>query len=125
MYKLCKGEIFIIVVYLAFQAEFSRPLGFDLEWRVMWHPGAQERRTALVQLCDHETILLIQVSSMKSMRSRSFALRTFQLTFCERIPQESYGQSLYAFLISSLSADTRIGGDRIRRHRENRRQYPA
>ncbi|KAF8557464.1 ribonuclease H-like protein [Imleria badia] len=41
------------------------PLGFDLEWRVMWHPGAQERRTALVQLCDHDTILLIQVSSMK------------------------------------------------------------
>ncbi|KAF8452421.1 ribonuclease H-like domain-containing protein [Boletus edulis BED1] len=36
------------------------PLGFDLEWRVMWHLGAQERRTALVQLCDHDTILLIQ-----------------------------------------------------------------
>ncbi|KAH0831103.1 ribonuclease H-like protein [Lanmaoa asiatica] len=36
------------------------PLGLDLEWRVMWHPGAQERRTALVQLCDHHTILLIQ-----------------------------------------------------------------
>ncbi|KAH7882896.1 ribonuclease H-like domain-containing protein [Phlebopus sp. FC_14] len=41
------------------------PLGFDLEWRVMWQAGAQERRTALVQLCDQHTILLIQVSSMK------------------------------------------------------------
>ncbi|KAH7912503.1 hypothetical protein BJ138DRAFT_1178784 [Hygrophoropsis aurantiaca] len=41
------------------------PLGFDLEWRVMWHAGATERRTALVQLCDKNTILLIQVSHMK------------------------------------------------------------
>ena len=44
----------------------TRPLGFDLEWRVMWQAGAPERRTALVQLCDTRTILLIQVSSMKS-----------------------------------------------------------
>ncbi|KAH7925341.1 ribonuclease H-like protein [Leucogyrophana mollusca] len=41
------------------------PLGFDLEWRVMWHAGAKERRTALVQLCDKKTILLVQVSHMK------------------------------------------------------------
>jgi len=45
---------------------FTRPLGFDLEWRVMWQAGAPERRTALVQLCDTRTVLLIQVSSMKS-----------------------------------------------------------
>lgn len=31
----------------------------------MWQAGAPERRTALVQLCDTRTILLIQVSSMK------------------------------------------------------------
>ncbi|KAG9313751.1 ribonuclease H-like protein [Chiua virens] len=42
------------------------PLGFDLEWRVMWHPGAQERRTALVQLCDHHTILLIKSAIIES-----------------------------------------------------------
>ncbi|KAI5994533.1 ribonuclease H-like domain-containing protein [Pisolithus marmoratus] len=36
-----------------------------MEWRVMWKAGAAERRTALVQLCDSRTILLIQISSMK------------------------------------------------------------
>ena len=32
---------------------------------VMWHPGGQERWTALVQLCDHDTILLIQSAALK------------------------------------------------------------
>lgn len=43
-----------------------RPLGFDLEWRPQFVRGAQERRTALVQLSDETMILLIHVSSMKS-----------------------------------------------------------
>ncbi|KAG2159454.1 uncharacterized protein EDB93DRAFT_1115831 [Suillus bovinus] len=46
------------------------PLGFDLEWRIQWNSGAQERRTALVQLCDRSTILLIQVSQMKRFPER-------------------------------------------------------
>ncbi|KAG1807493.1 uncharacterized protein BJ212DRAFT_1449312 [Suillus subaureus] len=55
------------VVYIRCEDEANKlvqtlesPLGFDLEWRVLWNSGAQERRTALVQLCDKSTILLIQ-----------------------------------------------------------------
>ncbi|KAF9242290.1 ribonuclease H-like protein, partial [Melanogaster broomeanus] len=58
-YTKCENEANSLVQTL------KGPLGFDLEWRVMWQRGAQERRTALVQLCDQHTILLIQVSSMK------------------------------------------------------------
>ena len=44
------------------------PLGFDLEWVVTFRRGKtpMERRTALVQLCDAQMILLVQVSAMKS-----------------------------------------------------------
>ncbi|CAL1709480.1 unnamed protein product [Somion occarium] len=40
------------------------PLGFDLEWRVIFRKNAayRERRTALVQLCDTRMILLIHIS---------------------------------------------------------------
>ncbi|KAM5539759.1 hypothetical protein V8D89_006572 [Ganoderma adspersum] len=43
------------------------PLGFDLEWVVTFRRGKapMERRTALVQLCDAQMILLVQVSAMK------------------------------------------------------------
>ncbi|KAI0800052.1 ribonuclease H-like domain-containing protein [Fomes fomentarius] len=42
------------------------PIGFDLEWVVIFRRGRApaERRTALVQLCDANMILLIQVSAM-------------------------------------------------------------
>ncbi|KAG0699052.1 hypothetical protein DFH29DRAFT_938237 [Suillus ampliporus] len=59
VYTRCEDEANKLVQTL------ESPLGFDLEWRVLWHSGAQERRTALVQLCDKSTILLIQVSHMK------------------------------------------------------------
>ncbi|KIK96913.1 hypothetical protein PAXRUDRAFT_825475 [Paxillus rubicundulus Ve08.2h10] len=59
VYTKCENEANSLVETL------KGPLGFDLEWRVMWQAGAKERRTALVQLCDLRTILLIQVSSMK------------------------------------------------------------
>ncbi|PIL29338.1 hypothetical protein GSI_09389 [Ganoderma sinense ZZ0214-1] len=43
------------------------PLGFDLEWVVTFRRGRPplERRTALVQLCNAQMILLVQVSAMK------------------------------------------------------------
>ncbi|EIW79838.1 ribonuclease H-like protein [Coniophora puteana RWD-64-598 SS2] len=54
------------VVYIRDEKEADRlvqtlegPLGFDMEWRVFWNPYSQGR-TALVQLCDKRTILLIQ-----------------------------------------------------------------
>ncbi|KAJ8587128.1 ribonuclease H-like protein [Rhizopogon salebrosus TDB-379] len=59
VYTRCEDEANTLVQTL------ESPLGFDLEWRVLWHSGAQERRTALVQLCDKSTVLLIQVSHMK------------------------------------------------------------
>ncbi|OJA16521.1 hypothetical protein AZE42_00655 [Rhizopogon vesiculosus] len=54
IYTRCEDEANRLVQNL------ESPLGFDLEWRVLWHSGAQERRTALVQLCDKTTVLLIQ-----------------------------------------------------------------
>lgn len=45
-----------------------RPIGFDMEWRVMFHRNLPTgaRRTAVVQLCDKLMILIVQVSAMKS-----------------------------------------------------------
>ncbi|KIJ05572.1 hypothetical protein PAXINDRAFT_93282 [Paxillus involutus ATCC 200175] len=54
VYTRCENEADSLIETL------KGPLGFDLEWRVMWQAGAKERRTALVQLCDKRTILLIQ-----------------------------------------------------------------
>jgi len=41
------------------------PFGFDLEWKPSFKKGQRQNRVALVQLANHETILLIQVSAMK------------------------------------------------------------
>ncbi|KDQ54182.1 hypothetical protein JAAARDRAFT_38785 [Jaapia argillacea MUCL 33604] len=43
------------------------PLGFDMEWRVIWCRGRSsiERRTAVVQVCDERLVLMIQISAMK------------------------------------------------------------
>lgn len=43
----------------------SRPLGFDMEWRFYWSKGRTvSRRTALVQIGDERTIILVQLSAM-------------------------------------------------------------
>lgn len=44
-----------------------RPLGLDMEWRVIFSKSAGERKTAVLQLCDFQTILIIQLSAMKGM----------------------------------------------------------
>jgi len=41
----------------------SGPLGFDMEWKVIWG-SSHVPKTALIQLCDKNMILLIQISSM-------------------------------------------------------------
>ncbi|EIN14444.1 ribonuclease H-like protein [Punctularia strigosozonata HHB-11173 SS5] len=43
------------------------PVGFDMEWKLFFGRDRRliERRTALVQLCDNNMIMLIQVSAMK------------------------------------------------------------
>lgn len=45
----------------------NSPLGFDLEWRVIYRRGAPERPAATVQICDSRMILVIQVTAMKGM----------------------------------------------------------
>lgn len=40
--------------------------GFDLEWKPSFVKGQGENRVALVQLANDQTILLIQVSALKS-----------------------------------------------------------
>ncbi|CCM05408.1 uncharacterized protein FIBRA_07625 [Fibroporia radiculosa] len=63
-----------VVVYTRHEEEadelvqvLKSPLGFDMEWRVMWgqNKHTMQRRTALVQLSDERMILLIQVSAMQ------------------------------------------------------------
>ncbi|KLO15508.1 hypothetical protein SCHPADRAFT_927119 [Schizopora paradoxa] len=43
----------------------SGALGFDLEWRVIFRSNAPPRPTAVLQICDKATILVIQLSAMK------------------------------------------------------------
>ncbi|KAG2073872.1 hypothetical protein BDR04DRAFT_1140954 [Suillus decipiens] len=62
VYTRCEAEVNKLVQIL------ESPLGFDLEWRVLWNFGAQERRTALVQLCrPNETIHKQRVVSLAKM----------------------------------------------------------
>ena len=44
-------------------------LGFDLEWKPIYHKGAKENRVALVQLASYDTILLLQISAMEGRSS--------------------------------------------------------
>ncbi|KZT52968.1 ribonuclease H-like protein [Calocera cornea HHB12733] len=41
------------------------PVGFDTEWRPVFVKGAAQNRTALIQLADANTVLLIQIKVMK------------------------------------------------------------
>lgn len=40
------------------------PLGFDLEWKPTLRKGAKENKTALVQVCDQNIILLVHIAKM-------------------------------------------------------------
>lgn len=42
------------------------PLGFDLEWKPNYFKGEMQNPVALVQLATEDTILLIQVTAMRS-----------------------------------------------------------
>jgi hypothetical protein len=42
----------------------NRPLGFDLEWDIATRRGA-ENRTALAQICDEKTVLLVHIARMR------------------------------------------------------------
>ncbi|KAF8807243.1 ribonuclease H-like protein [Phlegmacium glaucopus] len=45
-------------------------LGFDLEWKPTFYRGGKENRVALVQLANHDTILLLQISAMQEFPSK-------------------------------------------------------
>jgi hypothetical protein len=45
------------------------PLGFDMEWKVLFHRKATSRATAVVQICDERYIWVIQVSVMRRCES--------------------------------------------------------
>ncbi|KAF8587132.1 ribonuclease H-like protein [Ramaria rubella] len=48
-------------------SKLTGPLGFDLEWRVIFRKGATQCKTAVLQLSDEHTILIIQLSAMKGV----------------------------------------------------------
>ncbi|KAL1928906.1 hypothetical protein VTP01DRAFT_1965 [Rhizomucor pusillus] len=50
--------------------------GLDLEWRPQFRKGEKENKTALIQICNKDTILLLQVSRM-------FRLPTELISFLE------------------------------------------
>jgi len=52
------------------------PLGFDMEWKVLYSYGfgSRSRPTAVVQICDEIYIWVIQVSAMRKRKSRSMPL---------------------------------------------------
>jgi hypothetical protein len=72
----------------------DRPLGFDMEWRVIYRRGVGERRTALVQLSDERMILLIQISSMTSTPLNLIYL-PYNLFQIRRVPSESQSERLF------------------------------
>ncbi|KIJ33547.1 hypothetical protein M422DRAFT_35468 [Sphaerobolus stellatus SS14] len=43
--------------------KLTGPLGFDMEWKVIY--GARQCKTAVIQVCDEKTILIIQLSAMR------------------------------------------------------------
>lgn len=43
------------------------PVGFDLEWKPTYVKGQPENPVALVQLANHDTVLLFQVSAMRGI----------------------------------------------------------
>ncbi|KAF8513737.1 ribonuclease H-like protein [Hysterangium stoloniferum] len=47
-------------------AKLRGPLGFDLEWRVVFAKGAPERKASILQICDDTRILVIQLSAMNN-----------------------------------------------------------
>ncbi|GAA5965905.1 hypothetical protein JCM3765_006484 [Sporobolomyces pararoseus] len=55
-------------------AKLTGPLGFDLEWNAYDVQSRSQGKTALVQVCDQETVLLVQVARMKTFPK---SLKTF------------------------------------------------
>lgn len=47
------------------------PLGFDMEWKVVYRRQQACRPTAVVQICDERYIWVIQLSAMRRCKSRS------------------------------------------------------
>jgi hypothetical protein len=71
---------------------FSRPFGFDMEWKVIFRTGGRRSfRTALVQLSDDKIILLAQLSTMKSKLYTKIRISVF--TVLIRVSTRTEGMS--------------------------------
>ncbi|KAI0342223.1 ribonuclease H-like protein [Trametopsis cervina] len=55
-------------------AKLSGPIGFDMEWRVSRYRGGPQYLTAVVQLADMNTILIVHVSAMKKIPQKVKAI---------------------------------------------------
>jgi hypothetical protein len=82
-------------------------VGLDLEWPFISKRvgGCEEGKVALVQLCDADIILLIQVSKMKSASAGIWLLRGDQCTNfpCKVFPKRSrYGSFVSPLLLVVL-----------------------
>jgi hypothetical protein len=72
-----------------------------MEWTAVFRRNECERKTALVQLSDERTILLIQISAMKS----EFKISCYPLDYVlssPRIPPKTEGMcSVFIFAVQS------------------------
>lgn len=57
-------------------------LGFDLEWKPIYHKGGKENPVALVQLASYDTVLLLQISAMEG-RSSNLCMYIIVFIFIE------------------------------------------
>ena len=109
---MCTLENGICEMRLIWSMLSSRPLGFDLEWRIFFRKGMSpsERRTALIQLCDTRTILLVHVSAMKSMlllglNFGSLVLPTLCLQDFRRKSRSAFGSEYMIILLTFITQE--------------------
>ena len=84
-------------------AYYSYPLnregkvfGLDLEWRPTFIKGGKENKTALVQLCNSTSILIIQISRMGGMNEYFYKL---VLGGKHRLWKDDYWTDAYPVLV--------------------------
>ena len=70
-------------------AALGGPVGFDLEWKPTFTKGAPENPVALVQLANSESILVIQISSMRRNSSLSTFSLSVSISFFQDFPTNS------------------------------------
>ena len=57
-------------------AKIESYIGFDIEWKIQWKRGAEQYKTALIQICTSTEIILFHISRMKSIPISLLSLLT-------------------------------------------------